>query len=63
MSQQQTDTKNTPRIVKYLSELDTRLTSPIHKRIIAAYEKSNPVQAMENELGKILLEVLDEDEN
>lgn len=43
---------------KYLSELLTKLADPIHKRLIEAYQGDDPVQSMETELGKILMEIL-----
>ncbi len=43
---------------EFLSELLEEITDPIHKRIIKAYQGDAPVQVMETELGKILLEVL-----
>ena len=43
---------------EYLNELLDKLSSPIHKRIIGAYEGDDPVQAMESELRRILTEVL-----
>jgi len=63
MSQKQTGTNRKLRFKIYQNDLDARLTDEIHKRIIKAYDNSDPVRAMENELGKILLEVLDDDEN
>lgn len=35
-----------------------QISNPAHKRVIKAYQGDNPVQAMEVELGAILLEVL-----
>ena len=43
---------------KFLSELLEEISDPIHKRIIMAYQDSDPIHSMEIELGKILLEVL-----
>lgn len=43
---------------KYLSDLLTKLSDPIHKRLIEAYQGDDPVQSMETELGKILMEIL-----
>jgi hypothetical protein len=43
---------------KYLTELMDRLSNPVHKRLIQAYEGSDPKESMESELGEILLEVL-----
>jgi hypothetical protein len=46
------------RFKEYKTELAERVSDPIHKRIIDAYQISSPVESMEDELGKILLEVL-----
>jgi hypothetical protein len=43
---------------EYLNELLDKLSNPIHKRMISAYEGNDPVQTMESELRKILTEVL-----
>jgi len=43
---------------EYLDELLAELSSPVHKRLIQAYRGDDPVQSMESELGKILMEVL-----
>jgi len=43
---------------KYLDELLAELPNPVHKRLIQAYQGNDPVQSMESELGKILMEVL-----
>jgi hypothetical protein len=48
---------------EYLSKLLLELSDPVHKRLIQAYQgnnplQSNPLQSMESELGKILLEIL-----
>lgn len=43
---------------KFLAELLEEVTNPLHKRLLEAYRESDPVDSMENELGKILLEVL-----
>ena len=50
------------RIKTYQAELIEELNNPIHKRLVKAYKSSSPVNSMEDELGKILLEVLN-DEN
>ena len=47
---------------KYLAEVLHHLTDPLHKRIIKAYEPANPVQSMESELGKIIMEILDRED-
>ena len=43
---------------EYLDELLAELSDPIHKQLIQAYRGNDPVQSMESELGKILMEVL-----
>ncbi len=46
------------KLQKHLAELVDRLTDPVHKRLIQAYEETNPRESMEEELGVILIEVL-----
>jgi hypothetical protein len=41
-----------------VEELVAQLSDPIHRRIIQAHRGVDPVQSMESEIGKILLEVL-----
>lgn len=43
---------------KFIKELIEELSNPIHRRLIQAYKGDNPVESMESELGKILMEVL-----
>ncbi len=43
---------------KYLDELLEKLSEPVHKRLIQAYQGNDPVQSMESELANILIEVL-----
>ena len=44
---------------KYLKQLQGELRDPLHKRIVAAYEKKvDAVASMETELGAILIEIL-----
>lgn len=43
---------------EYVDELLAELSDPVHKRLIQAYRGNDPVQSMESELGKILMEVL-----
>ena len=54
---QETISQDPPR-EKYLDELLVELSDPVHKRLIEAYQGDDPVQSMESELGKILIEVL-----
>jgi hypothetical protein len=43
----------------YLKELHESLADPLHKRLIAAYQKGDdPVISMEAELGSALTEIL-----
>lgn len=43
---------------KYIEEFLAALSDPIHKRLIQAYQGNDPVQSMESELGKVLMEAL-----
>ena len=43
---------------EFLDELQKEISNPLHKRLIQAYQGYNPVESMESELAKILLEVL-----
>ena len=43
---------------EFLDELQRRLSDPLHRRLIQAYRSDDPVQSMESELAKMLLEVL-----
>ena len=43
---------------EFLNELQKELSNPLHKRLLQAYQGSDPVQSMEAELARILLEVL-----
>jgi len=44
---------------KYLKQLQEELKDPLHKRIVAAYEKKvDAVASMEAELSAILTEIL-----
>jgi hypothetical protein len=47
---------------EYVEELLAELSEPVHKRLIQAYLGNNPVQSMESELGKILMEVLNRED-
>ncbi len=55
MSSEVTD-KGPPEDV-FMEELVAQLSDPIHRRIIQAHRGVDPVQSMESEIGKILLEV------
>ncbi len=46
------------RTEEFLDELHRELSDPLHRRLIEAYRGDAPVQSMESELAKILLEVL-----
>jgi hypothetical protein len=41
---------------EYVDELLEELSDPVHKRLIQAYQGDDPVQSMESELRKILME-------
>jgi len=43
---------------KFLDELEREIENPLQRRLIQAYQGDDPVQSMESELTKILLEVL-----
>lgn len=50
------------RLKEYQSELLEQTLDPVHKRLVKAYQLSRPVESMEDELTRLLLEVLrDED--
>lgn len=44
---------------KYLEELLGGVQDEVHKRIIEAYRGENPVESMESELRKIIMEVME----
>lgn len=43
---------------EFLDALQRELSDPMHRRLIQAYRGDDPVQSMESELAKTLLEVL-----
>lgn len=47
-----------PRCREFLGELQKEIPTSLHKRLLQAYRGDDPVQAMEAELAKILIEVL-----
>jgi hypothetical protein len=48
---------------RYLNLLQENLSSPLQKRLVGKYQqKTDPVKAMEEELGVILLEILDHED-
>jgi len=47
---------------EYIEELLAELSDPVHKRLIQAYRGNNPLQSMESELGKILMEALNRED-
>lgn len=49
------------KVDEYKKELLDQVSDSVLKRIIEAYRFPNPVQQMESELDKILLEVLNEE--
>jgi hypothetical protein len=52
------ETPKRSRLEEYLDELKENVKDPIHLRLLKAYQGIDPVDSMEVELGKILLEVL-----
>ena len=50
------------RRAQFLSELLKEVDDPICQRLIKAYEGADPLQSMEDELGKILLEVINRED-
>jgi len=44
---------------KYLEELSQGVSDEVHKRLIEAYRGENPVESMESELRKIIMEVVE----
>lgn len=49
------------RVKEYQAELLEKVSDDVHKRLIGAYQLTRPVESMEDKLGEILLEVLNED--
>jgi hypothetical protein len=43
---------------QFLKELLEQVSDPLHRRLVEAYTGDDPVKSMENELSKILREVL-----
>ena len=62
MSIESSKKDKTPRHEVYRNELNERLPNPIHRRVLKAYRDPDPVRAMEEELGKILLEVIENED-
>lgn len=46
------------RFREYQAELLEKVSDDVHKRLVEAYQLKNPVESMEDKLGEILLEVL-----
>jgi hypothetical protein len=44
----------------FFETLKTRTADPVHNRLIMAASRANPGASMENELNKIIVELLDE---
>ena len=51
-----------PKIENYLYEILERISNQEHRRIIQAYRGDNPVQSMETELGKIVMEIVNRED-
>ena len=47
---------------EYVQQFLEQLSDPIHKRLIEAYEGDDPVASMESELGRVLREVLENED-
>jgi len=43
---------------KFIKQLEQEAENPLHKRILRAYSKDSSVEAMEDELSRALLEVV-----
>jgi len=43
---------------QFLAELLDQLQDPVHVRLVKAFEGDEPVQSMEEELKRIILEIL-----
>jgi len=43
---------------QYLKDLDALTTDSIHKLLIGAYNGDNPKKSMEQELGRLLMQVV-----
>jgi hypothetical protein len=55
---------NNARQKEIISDILSQLSDPLHKRIVNAYGGEDPVDSMELELGKVLLDIwTDENEN
>ena len=46
------------RLEQYLKDLDNLTTDPVHKLLIAAYKGVHPKESMEQELGRLLMQVV-----
>jgi len=49
------------RFREYQAELLEKVTDSVHRRLVEAYQLKDSVKSMEDKLGEILLEVLNED--
>jgi hypothetical protein len=47
---------------EFLKEILEKISNPIHKRLIQAYKEDSPVNSMEFELKKILIEVINRED-
>ena len=47
---------------EFVSEIVAELEDPIHKRIVQACTKDDPLNGMEAELARILLEAIDDED-
>jgi len=47
---------------EFLKEILEKTSDPLHKRLVQAYKGDTPVDSMESELKKILIEVLNRED-
>ena len=50
------------RFREYKAELLKKVSDDVLKRLVQAYQTKNPVESMEDKLGEILLEVLQDED-
>ena len=47
---------------EYVERFLEQLSDPIHKRLIGAYDDEDPAASMESELGRVLREVVENED-
>jgi hypothetical protein len=50
------------KLQQYINELSAQTNDPIHIRLISAYIGANPKESIEEELGKILIEIIENED-